>query len=159
MLGVRPPVTGPVDDTPRSTEWVEHATHALDLSAHRYPDIEVLLRAAAVLVSDYTDALADFPVTGRPVVCFAPDLDDFAQQPGLLHDLDDLLPGPVCHDAAELRAALDSVFEEPSATARREYERRRAVLHPQADGRSARRLVREVKRTYLPIDDWLAEEA
>jgi len=117
----------------------------------------MVLRATDVLVSDYTDELADFPVTGRPVVCFAPDLDDFSRSPGLLHDLAEVLPGPVCRDSGELRAALERVFDEPDELARRDYQRRLANLHAYADGRSAARVVREVKRAYLPIDEWLAD--
>jgi hypothetical protein len=160
VLGVRPPVTGPVGKQyPGAHPWADPLVEAgaLDLSAHRCPDVEVVLRATTVLVSDYTDELADFPVTGRPVVCYAPDLAEFARSPGLLHDLTEVVPGPVCRDSGELRAALERVLDAPDDLARRDYQRRRAILHAYVDGHSAARVVREVKRTYLPIDDWLAD--
>ena len=159
VLGVRPPVTGPVtSDPPSRTPWRDRLVEAgaLDLSAHRVPDVEVVLRATDVLVSDYTEELADFPVTGRPVVCFAPDLEEFSRAPGLLHDLADVVGGLPCRDVAQLRAAVAAALEKTDAAVG-ESGRPSAVLHTHADGRSATRVVREVKRTYLPIDDWLAD--
>ena len=138
VLGVRPP----------EDSYVEHlaAVRPLDLSARRYPDVEAVLRETALLVSDYTSELADFPVTGRPVVCYAPDLDDAQRFPGLLHDLAEVVPGPVCRDVAGLRAALERAFRPPTDEERIEYERRRRLLHRHMDGRNVDRLVRAVRR-------------
>ena len=39
----------------------------INLSSRRYPDLEVLYRAADVLISDYSSCLVDFMMTGKPV--------------------------------------------------------------------------------------------
>ncbi len=57
MLGVRPPGTGPVTDDSMARPGGP-AGRPLDLSARRYPDVEVVLRETALLVSDYTSELA-----------------------------------------------------------------------------------------------------
>src|SRR5690606_23952713 len=41
---------------------------ALDLSARRYPNIEVLYRQASMLLTDYSSCAIDFMLTGRPAI-------------------------------------------------------------------------------------------
>ena len=110
VLGVRPPVTGPVTSDPLSHPWRDRLVEAgaLDLSAHRVPRCRGGAACRRPCWSPTTPSeLADFPVTGRPVVCFAPDLDESSRVPGLLHDLADVVAGPLCRDVAGLRAALE----------------------------------------------------
>ena len=42
-----------------------------------YPDMQELLAAAAVLISDYSSCIWDFSLTGKPCFLFTPDLDDY----------------------------------------------------------------------------------
>ena len=160
VLGVRPPVTGPVtSDPPSRTPWRDRLVEAgaLDLSAHRVPDVEVVLRATDVLVSDYTEELADFPVTGRPVVCFAPDLEEFSRVPGPAARPGRGRAGAALPGRGAAAGRAGSGARERPTPRSVTTGAPSAVLHTHVDGRSAARVVREVKRTYLPIDDWLAD--
>ena len=103
------------------------------------PVTEMVWRLADVLVSDTPAELADFASTGRPAV----------GAPGTV-DVPFAVPG----DAEELLAAVETalgghVDEECAAWAR--------ALHVRSDGHSAARLVRRLKQTYLPWEDWLAD--
>ena len=51
----------------------------VDVSDH--PDIADLYLAADVLVTDYSSAVYDFAVTGRPIVLYAPDLEHYRGMP------------------------------------------------------------------------------
>jgi len=85
---------------------------ALDLSAKRYPNIEVLYRQASMLLTDYSSCAIDFSLTGRPVISFAYDFEHYAgTERGLFYDLDHVFPGPVCRDFASLSVALSGGFE------------------------------------------------
>ncbi|HEX8488884.1 MAG TPA: CDP-glycerol glycerophosphotransferase family protein [Propionibacteriaceae bacterium] len=76
-----------------------------DLST--YPDVTDLYLAADVLVTDYSSALFDFAVTGKPIVLYAYDLEHYRDRlRGFTFDLQAEAPGPVLTDQASLTAAL-----------------------------------------------------
>ncbi|MBB5074999.1 bifunctional glycosyltransferase/CDP-glycerol:glycerophosphate glycerophosphotransferase [Nonomuraea endophytica] len=78
---------------------------AIDVSA--YPEMAHLLGLADVFVTDYSAALFDFAVTGRPMVFFAPDLANYRDHVrGLYLDYADGTPGPVAATTGELVAAV-----------------------------------------------------
>ena len=120
---------------------------ALDLSIHRYPLLQPLLRVADAVLTDYSGVALDFTVTGRPVISYAPDLEAIADT--LLYELDHVFPGPVCRTFAELGDALDGLYEARDHEHQRRYDRvRRMYLRDSDDGVSSRRVVARVKATY-----------
>ena len=71
------------------------------------PDITDLYLAADVLVSDYSSAVYDFAVTGKPIVLFAPDLERYRDSVrGFYFDYEEWAPGPVARSSDELGVAL-----------------------------------------------------
>ncbi len=77
----------------------------VDVSYH--PDIRDLFVAADALVTDYSSAMFDFAVTGKPIVYSAPDLEAFAGTVrGFYFDLAPIAPGPLTTSVDELAAAL-----------------------------------------------------
>ena len=82
----------------------------LDVSDH--PDIADLYLAADVLVSDYSSAIYDFAVTGKPILLFAPDLDRYRDDVrGMYFDYEDWAPGPVSATQEDLAARLADLDE------------------------------------------------
>ncbi|WP_031525430.1 bifunctional glycosyltransferase/CDP-glycerol:glycerophosphate glycerophosphotransferase [Streptomyces sp. NRRL F-5123] len=76
-----------------------------DVSGHQ--DLAELLLAADVLVTDYASLIADFAVTGRPILLLAPDLAHVRDTlRGFAFDFEAQAPGPLLPDTAELIAAL-----------------------------------------------------
>jgi CDP-glycerol glycerophosphotransferase (TagB/SpsB family) len=122
----------------------------VNLSSRRYPDLEVLYGAADALVSDYSSCLVDFMLTGKPVVSFAYDLDRYStQERGLFYDLEQVLPGPVARDFAQLATALDSVFVARTAAEDEDYDWKRRVFFEHLDDGNARRVVTRVRELAL----------
>ncbi len=77
----------------------------LDVSDH--PEIADLYLASDVLVSDYSSAVYDFAVTGKPIILFAPDLDRYRDTVrGLYFDYEEWAPGPVTTTQEQLASAL-----------------------------------------------------
>jgi len=117
---------------------------ALDLSAKRYPNIEVLYRQASMLLTDYSSCAIDFSLTGRPVISFAYDFEHYAgTERGLFYDLDHVFPGPVCRDFASLSVALSGGFE--GARDPVEAELRRRTFFDYDDDSNARRVAHRVR--------------
>lgn len=59
-------------------ETIVNATH--------YPDIQELLAAADVMITDYSSCQFDFLIQRKPTFMFAPDIDSYVNERGLLFD-------------------------------------------------------------------------
>jgi CDP-glycerol glycerophosphotransferase len=84
-----------------------------------YPDITELYLAADVLLTDYSSAMFDFAVTGKPILFFTYDLEQYRDQlRGFYFDFEAEAPGPLLmttDDVVEALHDLDAV--------RRDYSR------------------------------------
>lgn len=76
-----------------------------------YPDIQELLAAADAVVTDYSSAVFDFLLTGKPAFIYAPDHQRYEKMRGLYYPLEDT-PFPIAADNAELAADIASFNEE-----------------------------------------------
>lgn len=83
----------------------------IDVSDH--PEIAELYLASDALVSDYSSAVYDFAVTGRPILLLAPDLEHYSSVRPLYFDYRDWAPGPVVESTAELADAVDAALDAP----------------------------------------------
>jgi CDP-ribitol ribitolphosphotransferase len=69
------------------------STFAIDTSDH--PDINDLLLASDALVTDYSSVIFEYALLRRPILFFAPDLDDYEGERGFYFDYRSGVPGPV----------------------------------------------------------------
>lgn len=76
----------------------------VDVSRHH--DVSELLALADVLVTDYSSIMFDYALLDRPIVLFAPDLDEYAADRGSYFDLREKAPGPVVATEDELYRVL-----------------------------------------------------
>jgi CDP-glycerol glycerophosphotransferase len=110
-----------------------------DVSFH--PDVSELYLAADVLVTDYSSTMFDYGVTGKPMVFFAYDLDDYrGRQRGFYFDLEEVAPGPIVATTQEL---IDAVRDVPAATGGHAgaYARFRERFCHLDDGHAAERVI------------------
>ncbi|MEU0147848.1 CDP-glycerol glycerophosphotransferase family protein [Streptomyces sp. NPDC006288] len=97
----------------------------VDVSGHH--DVGELLALTDVLVTDYSSIMFDYALLDRPIVLFAPDLDEYAAERGSYFDLREKAPGPVAATEEELFAVLarlktaDSGFQERRAAFAAEF--------------------------------------
>ena len=83
------------------------AAHDCVREASFHPQVSDLYLAADALVTDYSSTMFDFAVTGRPVLFYAYDLDDYRdRQRGFYWDFLPEAPGPVVTRTADLIEAL-----------------------------------------------------
>jgi CDP-ribitol ribitolphosphotransferase len=80
------------------------AGFAIDASGD--PDLNELMLVADVLVTDYSSAIYEFSLLGRPIAFLAPDFEAYRGERGFYLDFPDGLPGPVFATTAELAAAI-----------------------------------------------------
>jgi CDP-glycerol glycerophosphotransferase len=121
---------------------LEH--RVVDVSDH--PDVQDLLCAADVLVTDYSSVMFDYAILDRPIVLFCYDLEHYRDDlRGFYLDLQDEAPGPIVATQEELRKSLVAA---ETGTAPEEFAARRRAFRerfaPLDDGQAARRVVDEV---------------
>ncbi|MEV8633066.1 CDP-glycerol glycerophosphotransferase family protein [Streptosporangium sp. NPDC051023] len=113
-----------------------------DVSA--YPDIRDLYLVADVLVTDYSSAMFDFAVTGRPILLYAYDLEHYRDEVrGFSFDLETLAPGPLLRTAGEVADTIRDLDRVAADHAER-YRAFTTDLRPPADGKAAARIVDQV---------------
>ena len=71
-----------------------------DFSNHR--DINDLLLVCDVLVTDYSSVIFDYFLTGKPIVFFAYDSNDYKNRRGFYYDYEEYQYGPVSENTTEL---------------------------------------------------------
>src|SRR4051794_4798602 len=123
------------------TERVQAAGNAAARDVSSHPEMSELYLAADVLVTDYSSAMFDFALTGKPILLFTYDLDDYrGRQRGFYFDLAAQAAGPLLHSSGEL---LDAIADLDSITAahREAYAEFRAVFCPLDDGHATERVV------------------
>lgn len=80
------------------------AGFAIDVSD--YPDINELMLLSDVLVTDYSSAIYEFSLLGRPMVFFAPDYEAYEKERGFYFDYRTGVPGPIFETTDGLAAYL-----------------------------------------------------
>jgi CDP-glycerol glycerophosphotransferase len=98
----------------------------------------LVLAATDLLVTDYSSVFFDFLVTGRPLVHFVPDLDEYVDGRGLYLEAADL-PGPTCGTIPELVDLVRAGLEESVPVAR--TQQAAEVYCPKDDGAATERVV------------------
>jgi CDP-glycerol glycerophosphotransferase len=110
----------------------------IDVSSH--PDIADLYLAADVLVSDYSSAVYDFAVTGKPILMFAPDLDRYRHTVrGMYFEYEDWAPGPVSTTQEDLAKNLSQLDDVATSWGER-YGHFVQKFCPHEDGRAGERV-------------------
>ena len=109
-----------------------------DVSA--YPEINDLMLAADVAVLDYSSTRHDWLITGKPVVFFVPDLEDYLSARTVLYDFPPTAPGPLLattNEVADALLDLGAVVSEYAA-ARELFNKEFNRLH---DGHATERVI------------------
>ncbi|MDI6023094.1 CDP-glycerol glycerophosphotransferase family protein [Leucobacter sp. UT-8R-CII-1-4] len=121
---------------------VQH--RVIDASAH--PDVNDVILAADVLVTDYSSVMFDAAVARVPLAFFVPDLASYRdRERGFTFDFEATAPGPLLRDRAELIAALQSGIARGAS-----YEAWCERYVPHDDGQAAERVVDAlIQRGYL----------
>lgn len=136
VLGIRPHLTR--DDLSLSS----HQDILFFGDKTRYPENGVLLRNAAVLITDYSSICMDYLLLDRPVIGFCHDLAEYERNRGFIYDFETIFPGPVTRDFNEFMVVIEALAMEGGAGKDLPEKRRfvRKLLHAYDDGCAAERV-------------------
>jgi CDP-glycerol glycerophosphotransferase (TagB/SpsB family) len=110
---------------------------AIDVSGH--PEINELMLVSDVLVTDYSSAIYEYSLLGRPMAFLAPDHAAYEAERGFYFDLASGLPGPILETTADLADHLRAGAFDLDRIARF-----RDASFDVADGQATRRVVDEL---------------
>ncbi|MET8861347.1 CDP-glycerol glycerophosphotransferase family protein [Nonomuraea sp. NPDC004580] len=84
----------------------EHLRHFVR-PASSYPEINDLMLASDALLTDYSSVMCDYALTGKPMVFYIDDWDDYRlSERGVYHDLPSIAPGPCVTSTEDLAGVL-----------------------------------------------------
>ncbi|NUP67307.1 MAG: glycosyltransferase [Nonomuraea sp.] len=109
--------------------------------ASSYPEINDLMLASDALLTDYSSVMCDYALTGKPMVFYIDDWDDYRlSERGVYHDLPAIAPGPCVTTTDELAGVLRELPEVHAAFAAK-YAAFRALWCADEHGDAAARIV------------------
>ena len=103
--------------------------------------IEQLLCAADMVITDYSSLIFEYSLLARPMLFYAPDLEEYEKWNGFYEPYDEMIPGPLCRTMEELSKealkAAESFDPERIIRFREKYM-------ASCDGHSTKRIIDEV---------------
>lgn len=79
--------------------------HIVQLSFER--DVNTVLLASDLLITDYSSIIFEYSLTGRPMIFYAYDYDEFSEQGrGFYYDYTSFVPGPVAYTGDEVAGII-----------------------------------------------------
>jgi CDP-glycerol glycerophosphotransferase (TagB/SpsB family) len=85
------------------------ADAVIDVST--YPQINDLFMVSDLLITDYSSMMFDYSVTGRPMLFYTPDIEEYTDPKvrGAYFDLEEIAPGPVVRTVPEVVQLLQTI--------------------------------------------------
>jgi len=127
----------------RGHHFTEKLLASRDLGVTVVPgdiDTNELLSVVDVLVTDYSSIFFDFMPTGRPILYYVYDREEYVATRGLYFDMDEM-PGPKCETLDALEEALQRTLQADTTQANDElYRQAQARFCPHEDGQVAPRV-------------------
>lgn len=119
----------------RAGSYMKETSNIINVSA--YPEITDLILASDMAILDYSSLRFDYAQTGKPMIFFVPDYDEyFANRPPLI-PYEPTAPGPICRTEKELI---------------------KAILNADDYSKDYGEALKEFKTKYTPLDDGHATE-
>lgn len=107
-----------------------------------YGEISELFLITDVLVTDYSSMMFDFVVTGKPIMFFVPDLEEYSTTTrGFYLDFNAICPGPMYATSSELGEGLARAHVEPDDFIDTSYREFVSRFAPHDDGSATERVL------------------
>ena len=84
------------------------------IDASSYPDMQELLCAADVLITDYSSSMWDMSLTGKPCFIYATDIADYQQERDFYTPINEW-PFPIAQNNQELASVIQNFDEQKYA--------------------------------------------
>lgn len=109
-------------------------------------DIQEVLLATDILITDYSSIYFDYLLLDRPVIFTPFDLDDYVKNDREFHfRYEEVTPGPIAKNWPEVMRCIEEEMNHPGQH-RKERENIRGLFYQDVDGNSSKRVVEAIRR-------------
>ena len=112
------------------------------VDGNRFGDLYELLSKADVLITDYSNTMFEFALTGRPVFLYAPDYREYADSRGMYFEYESL-PFPIATDVKELAENILSYDETVFINKQKEFFDKLKIIE---NGKASEKVARVILR-------------
>ena len=106
------------------------------VDVNNVPDVNILLRLTDILITDYSSIYIDFLITGKPILHFTYDLDEYYKERGFLYDINDAFASQEVLSFDDLLENLDDALSNGISDENR-YARVKHLFHEYVGNGSA----------------------
>lgn len=117
---------------------IEYNEHIINAS--KYPDINELILASDIIITDYSSVMFEAAMIGKPVFLFATDIDEYSSDRGFYFDIRNL-PFPLSQSNDEL---INNILSFNQKNYEKETEKFFATLQPFENGTAARQVADQI---------------
>ena len=106
------------------------------IDVNNVPDVNILLRLTDILITDYSSIYIDFLITGKPILHFTYDLEEYYKERGFLYDINDAFASQEVLSFDDLLNNLDNTLSKGISDENR-YVRVKELFHEYVGNGSA----------------------
>ncbi len=136
--------------------WSDHALQIvdglgiIDCGNKEFPNSQIVIRNADIMISDYSSIWVDYLLLNRPVIGYCYDYERYLRDRSLLFRYDNIFPGEITYNFDELVSALESVLKgEESADSKALRKSSRKFFFSHFDNQSTTRVYTKIQETYF----------
>ena len=119
----------------------------IDISSNIISNINVLIREAEIIITDYSSVYIDAMYLNKSVISFAYDLDHYlTKQHGFFYEYNEVFPGRICHTFNELIGALESSINGSELVSRQKYKEIFKLFFDYSDANNTQRVIDRVNQ-------------
>lgn len=115
-------------------------SNVIDVSS--YPDVNELMIASDMAISDYSSLIFDYIYTKKPIYLYAPDYDTYIKERGFLVDYNSL-PFPICFNKSKL---IESIKNNEFNLKKKDIQKFISNKRIVDDGNASRRVVSMIRK-------------
>ena len=117
------------------------------INATPYPDMQELLVASDILITDYSSTIFEFAAMGKPSYIFASDVESYQKMRGLKEDFF-RMPYPICKNNEQLLSLLSQHTPESGLHAAKEFM---AFYGGTDEGRASEQVVQRIRKVIFGL--------
>lgn len=112
---------------------------------NKVTDIQEFLLVSDLLITDYSSIATDFAITGKPIIIYAYDLEQYTKQVrSMYYDLEKTLPQPIVQREEELLEKIKDRSWQEDPAVQKSYDNFKKTFHKYLDGNSSKRVTEEI---------------
>ena len=126
-----------------SLKFNDNCEYIRDVTSY-IEDVQELLAVTDIMISDYSGIVSDFVLTGKPILYYLYDYDDYIKSKSFYYDVREATPGPFIYNENDLLEYLVDMAWFDDSNYRLKYQEFVDRFHLFKDGNSSARVLEQI---------------